>query len=302
MTPLSNQDLSDFNRQGFLLIKKVFKPDEIIRIRELLYRARERVEKKHQLDSASFKKPLYPKWMEFDELFSTPELRSVSYIVLDNRVISYAKQLIGEDLVYFGDSEFNIGTKPGGWHKDNTHRANPNSDDWRGNYPIIRFGLYLQDHKQHSGGLKVIPKSHMYVSRHHADGTWGGRLHFGAGRGMMIDSEIGDLIVWNLRTSHSGFSVRVKFAPNLSLHPLVERIVPRVLRVPEQKERIMINLVFGLPGPDLDRYNSHGRNKITRWTPNIAALAQEKRVEVLLPGNMEQVFRDPDDCALDQSK
>ena len=50
------------------------------------------------------------------------------------------------------------------------------------------------------------------------------------------DSESGDLVVWNLRTSHSGNNVRLKFWPSLSLPPRIESRIPLFLRVPPQDE------------------------------------------------------------------
>ena len=40
-----------------------------------------------------------------------------------------------------------------GFHKDNADRVDPNAPDWNGRYTVLRFGIYLQDHYRHTGGL-----------------------------------------------------------------------------------------------------------------------------------------------------
>ena len=77
------------------------------------------------------------------DLCSFNELEEFNYLVFDKRIVSIAKKLIGDELIYFGDSNTQSGSVPGGNHKDNRieDRENPDGMDWKGEYPLIRICL-----------------------------------------------------------------------------------------------------------------------------------------------------------------
>src|SRR5947209_3238764 len=119
--------VDSYRENGYALIRDVFSRDEIEELR------------KNVFASADHK----------GDLMSNPLLRKV---VLDDRVLSIARKILGGTPVYFTDSTCMLGDKSHGYHKDNADREDPNAPDWQSNYTIIRFGLYLQDHSRHSGG------------------------------------------------------------------------------------------------------------------------------------------------------
>jgi hypothetical protein len=231
-------DVEAFRANGYAVARGVFTEDELQRFRELLRRARERARAAADFDSD----PQYPGLIMLrGDILSQPELAEVQYVVFDPRVIGIVRQLLGPDIVYHGDSCAEIGEGPRGFHKDNADRGNAQGVDWRGEYGLVRLGIYLEDHSRSSGGLKVRLRSHRYVSHHR-------------GSSRNVDSRPGDVVAWYLTTSHSGNAIRVAGMPGLCLHPRVERLVPDGLRLPASAERMAFFCTFGRPGPHLDHY------------------------------------------------
>lgn len=263
-------DKAAFDRDGYLLIKNVFSKEEIEQIREKAYKSFEEDKRKN----LTFKHPskmtnaVYAK----GDILSKDHLRDV---LLDERILYLVKEVLGAPPVYFGDSNYHFGVGFRGFHRDNVDRTDMTAPDWDGDYPIVRLAIYLQDHKQYSGGLKVRVGSHKNPT----------------GKPVFIDSEEGDVAIWNLRTMHSGNAVRLKFFKNLSINKAGrEGMIPAFLKKDQQKERATLFMTFGLKSKHLDRYiEKHmlGREdilsylKVSRFDPKVFELAKQKNLEVL---------------------
>jgi hypothetical protein len=143
--------------------------------------------------------------------------------------------------LYYGDSSVQYGEAARGFHKDNVDRYDGSKDDWQGEYPLIRCGFYCQDHGEYSGGLKVRVGSHNIAT------------HL---KGQMLDvaSRFGDLVMWNMRLTHSGNNKRTRIFPRIPLHPRLEAVWPELLSRPEECRRIAAFSSFGAPGTKLDRF------------------------------------------------
>jgi hypothetical protein len=265
----------DLQRDGYLIVKNVFSPDEVARIRGLLDTARRRATAANRVDREAD----YPSLvMIHGDALAVDELRPMDYVVFESRIVGLVKQLLGPAVVYHGDSSAQIGEGPRGFHKDNSDRDNPRGVDWQGEYRVVRLGIYLQDHSRHSGGLKVRRRSHTHVSRHR-------------GKAVNLDIQAGDVVAWYLTTTHSGNAVRIRGLPWLCLHPRLERLVPRPLREPESNERMAIFCSFGAPGSHLDHYIETQRARADvalHWrrcgiAPELAALATRCGVEMRRP-------------------
>jgi hypothetical protein len=232
------RELENFRDQGFVIARGVFSAQEIARFRELLeiYRAA-------AFGTAGFNRdPNFPHLLMLrGDIPTVRELRGVDYVVFDARLVECLKRLLGPSIVYHGDSTVQFGEGPRGFHKDNADRNDPSGADWSGEYGVVRVGIYLQDHSVHSGGLKVRLRSHRFVSHH-------------TGRAVNLATRPGDVVFWYLTTSHSGNAVRLRGVRRLCVHPRLERLVPPVLRIPEECERMAFFCSFGAPGPHLDRY------------------------------------------------
>ena len=127
------------------------------------------------------------------DLCSFRELDDFDFVVCNKRIVEGVKSLIGDDLVYFGESNTQTGTAARGNHKDNRiiDREDASGYDWKGDYSLVRVGLYLNDSDSTSGGLKVIPGSHKIPTSHFYRG------------GVNVSAKAGDLVVWFLTTTHS---------------------------------------------------------------------------------------------------
>jgi hypothetical protein len=204
-----------FWENGYSLIRGVFKSEEIVSLR------------KHALESVSHK----------GDLLSNPFLRTV---LLDDKVLAIASRILGGTPVYFGDSTSSIGDKSHGYHKDNVDRNDINGPDWQSRYTILRFGLYLQDHSRHSGGLNLRVKSHLTT-----------RVH--EGRNIYLRTKLGDLVVWSLRTSHSGCGRLFRVVRSLQLAPDRADRLPSFLFAPTVGQRIALFWSFGLDDQHLVR-------------------------------------------------
>jgi len=147
--------------------------------------------------------------------------------------------------------------------------------DWKGDYSLIRLGLYLQDHKKYSGGLIVKEGSHLS-----SDGKIG-----------YIDSEVGDVVVWNLKTLHSGNAVRLKFFNKYSyLTYGKEDTISKFLIRKEKDERMAFFITFGIKSNHLDRYISEYMLKrdevihhlnVSKFDSNIDDQLKKKNVKLL---------------------
>jgi hypothetical protein len=167
-----------FEEQGFALKFGVFTEQEIQSMRQ-------RVEAQFNLDVAAGKAQRVMKTeaqMAKGDLLSKELLRT---ILLDDRILFMVRDLLQSDqLVYFGDSTYQIGTGARGFHRDATDRTFGQGLDYEPGYNLIRVGIYLQDHKKYSGGLKVKAKSHLQPT----------------GKTLFLDTTAGDVAAWSLKT------------------------------------------------------------------------------------------------------
>ena len=193
---------------------------------------------------------------ENKELILDPFFRE---IVLHPTILKIAKQILGCTPVYFGDSSCVKSLQPyqGAWHTDNADRLDVNAPDWKGKYDIIRFAIYLQDHRKYSKGLMVKECSHL--SPKHANK---GRIRYFA-------SQPGDLIVWNMRTVHCGNAGIIKGWENYPIEPSKTKYIPKIFMLSGGPlERIGLFTAFGANGAHLERYLNYLKTRqymVNRW-------------------------------------
>lgn len=223
-----------FQRDGFAIQREVFSADEVRALRgAVLERARAAKSLGHVFQSSA------GECAPVGDILGVPVLED---LLFDSRLLAIAQTLVpNRELVYYGDSGVMVGGKNRGFHKDNACRDDPSHPDWQTPYTLMRFGIYLQDHDRWSGGLKVRRGSHLHVDDY-------------TGEIVDIDSRAGDVVVWNMRTTHSGHTVRVRGMPNLHLQPRFEVRTPRKLHVPEAEERVAVFMSFGVDDEHLAHY------------------------------------------------
>ncbi len=258
-----------FDRDGYVLAEKTFSEKEISNMRDLVYKQYEMDKQK----GLTFQLPHLPTKAKYakGDLLSKELLHS---ILLDERILTIARSVLGSNnIVYFGDSSYQLGTGLRGFHRDCLDRTDLSAPDWQTEYNLIRVGIYLQNHKNYSGGLKVKIASHV-----NADG-----------KSVFVDNEVGDVVTWSLKTIHSGNAVRLKMFPNFSIDKGEGRI-PSFMKKEEPTERISLFMTFGLKGFHLDRYikeyelkreDTVAHLKASKYSKEALELAKNRNVEVL---------------------
>ena len=230
--PNASQGLQDFWTNGFCVVPGVFREEEVESWRD-----------------AAIEHPQRDLLVDLD----------LRRLLLDGRVLRIAREILGDnDLIYFGDSNSVIGNPAAGFHKDNADKSDPDGPDWSGRYPLIRFGLYTQDHANLPGGLDLRRASHLAPSV--ADGEY-----------VAARTRVGDLVVWNLRTSHSGDTMLMRNGQAVDPASVAGKILRRfsfgVLRNPSAV-RVAIFWTFGLRGSHLDRYIAYLKTRryaVDQW-------------------------------------
>lgn len=260
-----------FEEQGYALKFGVFSPAEIETMRQA-------VTNQFEVDSA---KGMTKQVMKTSAKFAQGDLLSKEHlmtILLDDRIISMAKDLLqSADLVYFGDSTYQVGTGARGFHRDATDRDFGTGLDYEKGYNILRMGIYLQDHKNFSGGLKIKVGSHKNAS----------------GKSIFLDTDAGDVAAWSLKTLHSGNAVRLKGLKGFSIdNSSIENRVPAFLKQDQQKQRMSLFMTFGVKGKFVDHYIRNYMLKRDDVKANLRAspyadearnLCQKKGVELIEP-------------------
>ncbi|MBL9037522.1 MAG: phytanoyl-CoA dioxygenase family protein [Archangium sp.] len=223
-----------FQREGYLLVRGVFSQHEIEQLRSAVTEAAHDAKRKGTV--------LKSHTGEIASVADVASMAGLDHLLFDTRIVSFARTLLGTDQpVYFGDSGIMVGGALRGFHKDNTCRDDGRHIDWLSPYGLLRMGIYLQDHKNFSGGLKIRVGSHQYP-----DVT--------TGRILAVPSEPGDVVIWNMRTTHSGHAARLRGLPTLGVQPRFEFRLPPVMLLPEPCERLAVFLTYARRGVHLDAY------------------------------------------------
>tara|TARA_B100000787_G_scaffold119956_1_gene90070 strand:+ start:7389 stop:8252 length:864 start_codon:yes stop_codon:yes gene_type:complete len=220
---------TDYLTNGYLVIKSIFTKEYISNLRE-------------EMILLSHKDPN-------DHEFLLDE--NVQNILLNEKLINIIKQILDTNkILYFGDSGVVNHKEPfknrNGYHND--ARNEDQNIPYELEYPIIRVGIYFENSKDFSGGLKIKKKSHKYFifnfRRILADTKRLMQILFTKtryklsslrlGKGINLELEQGDVVIWNLRTHHCGTSRRLKLFPKMCLQPYLEKLLPTYFYLPTQ--------------------------------------------------------------------
>lgn len=254
----------EIDEKGWMLVKNVFTTAEINEFREYVDK-----EKSHKGD-----------------LLSSQLLKNA---LTDNRVLKILKECLGsENILYFGDSSVSINSTGNGFHKDSKDRYNKDSYEFNDkNYSLIRLGIYLQDHSKHSKGLCLRSKSHLHQS-------------VSKGEIINVKSEIGDVVVWKLTTTHSANADVISLFPNHSFHPRIARRFPSFMKQESIDPRIALFMSFGLE----DEYSSSfieyletRQYAINRWSNSsyskeVIDEMEKKNVKIYRGFNIDNIDQD----------
>ena len=248
MTPREIMD-----KDGWYLAKNVFTPDDIDTIRAQALKGIE----------AGYK----------GDIFSNP---FVSWVLADKRLADMARSVLDAQGVYFGDSTVSYKIYGAGFHKDNADRHDPNAPDWKVDYSVYRFALYLQDCAEHSGGITLRTGGHKAPTLNEGDI-------------INVKTQKGDIVCWKLTMSHSANARILKFAPNWNIHPRIMRRVPMFLCKPYDAERMAMFFTIAAEGPAMNRFidylltRTYGIDnfKQQKFDPEMTKRAEENGLKIL---------------------
>ena len=215
-----------FLKHGFIVLKSVFADSKIKELRDKFIK----------LSSTD------------DEILLDENAQD---LLLDKDIIKKIKILLNSEKIwYYSDSSiknyFNPFTAKNGFHND--ERFASDEIPYKEEYPIIRAGIYFEDYKNFSGGLKIRDGSHKHfcfnlraklenIVRLLKIFMGKSRYDISAiklGKKINLQLEEGDVVIWNLRTQHCGVSRRLKLFPRLCLSPSLEKMLPKSLFLPTQ--------------------------------------------------------------------
>lgn len=238
-----------FNKFGYVILPNVFKPNEINDLRNEIKLQEENLKKNISRTKSSLK-----------DVLSYP---SLSKAILKNEIVDLLRILLDEKPIYWGESSFRWNENPSrAFHND---AKNDNECPFKTKYNLLRFGIYLQDHDKSSGGLKIWPKSNSILQpgrqllkkifkKNYSLKNLFPQQYL---KSVNLKTKAGDVVIWNLRTAHSGSAVRLKFLNNISFGPKIENIIFKYLHFMVKdlrKERCVIFATFGAKGYQLENY------------------------------------------------
>ena len=237
-----SQEKLHFKENGYAIYRNIFNSDEISDFRHLVKMSLdEDLESDRAVLSTEGKKKVY---YTHGDMITKP----ISKLFFNNKITNIAREILDEQPCYFGEGNYQVGIGDRGFHRDSVDelidgkstRIFGHGPDWNEKYKLIRVGVYLQDHDKYSGGVKFQKGSN--------------KLPYNKGKSVLADTKAGDVVVWDLRTFHSGNSVRLKGFPNFPLHRKIEDLLPSFLTISEPKQRNSVFIVFGADNMHLHRH------------------------------------------------
>jgi hypothetical protein len=259
---IADLDVETFWEKGYIVLPGVYSAEEITGMRQAAYDSRG----------------------QGGDLLANPLLR---HVLLDGRMIEVARRLLGtDDIVYMGDSSFTINGTQRGFHKDNADRLDPQAPDWESRYTQLRFGIYCQDHSEHTGGLNLRIGSHDIP-----DTTSGENLY--------VKTTPGDLAVWSMRISHSGNGMLLKDPSAPFPLPADQDSIPAEDVAPPDGDRIAIFAHLGANDSHATRYGDYLKTRtymVNAWRKrpyDDEALEEAKKVGLIVRNLPQEVTNDP---------
>lgn len=257
----------EYLTNGYVIIKNFFSKEKLISLRD-------------EFNNIS---------NNFDqEIFNHEFVRNLYF---SNKFFDLIKEILATNkLTYFSDASVvkhnDTFLASNGYHND----SRSEDYDYSKEYPLLRVATYFQESITKSGGVKVKPGSHKFfcltirdlkqkikflINKYYKEKK---KIRFSLFlKGTQPSLELGDLIIWNLRTHHSGTSVKFKFNKNIYLHPVLEKIIPNFLKIP-CLNRLSVFMVFGkedLPDINFTNYVENRHRNQKYYYHNLNQLSQK---------------------------
>ena len=238
-----NKIKNELDNSGFTFVKNIFSEEEMNHLKSISHKECSLVD--------------YKKGVSGDVINN----KNIRNIIFKDSVIDIMRSIVNnKDLVYTFDSQIHCKPNRRIFHTDaRNDEVNPRKN----NYPIYRLGIFLQDHKDYSGGIKFRKNSHRrhIINKHLIKNILLGKQNlsdpisfFNFGKIVNARTEVGDLGIWSLRTEHSGGAVIPKLFSNIAFLPFIDNLIPSILKKPEHENRVAIFYTFGEASNCLNNY------------------------------------------------
>jgi ectoine hydroxylase-related dioxygenase (phytanoyl-CoA dioxygenase family) len=244
---ISKEEKNKLKRDGYLIIKNFINSDKVVYLRKAL---------------RNFNRQ------------ETLANKKLNYFSVNNKIIKIMNNLLGGKIYYpflsmAVNNMYQTQKKKSLIHND-VRFEDFNFDK---DYNIYNVGIYLQDHINCSGGLKVRPGSHKKIIiegenylkkillfcktlvRKPSNVSYFQILRtLLPYKSINLKINAGDLVIWNLRLHHSGNNIRVKFLKNLSFSTYLENIIPNFIILKNSLDRFAILTVYIGKGAYKNKY------------------------------------------------
>jgi len=190
-----------------------------------------------------------------------------SSVFLTNKVLDLYREILqSNELVYYAETDVSY-NKPAvyGWHSDDEINTRENTNEKTFH---VRGAIYFHSHEGNSGGIKFMPGSHYFIRPNKLLKKFIKKILFKKKFNNLISNTrllfsknyfpgSKDFTVWDKRILHSPWAAKVKGFPKLSLHPSIEKKLPRFIVEKNSFPRSLINLDMGIKSKSLDDYIEH---------------------------------------------
>ena len=159
--------------------------------------------------------------------------------------------------------------------------------------------MFLQDHKQSSGGIILGKYSHNVLFKNRIlQVLYEEIFGFLSGNFKYCDSEIGDLVIWNLRTTHGPMGKFIKYSFKRPISKRVNKFIPEFLKKTFYGKRILVTATFGEESSHLKRYINYLKTRkymVDKWIKSKytnAAKNAFKRKNIILYDLQKDITKD----------
>lgn len=182
-------DVEGFRRDGYTILKSVFTPEQIDRMR-LLFLQQFQTNGGFAGRIKTIRSAVVP-----DAFNRDPRIAA---FVLRPEITDALRILIPQPVHYLHHSDIHLNWS-GGWHRDSIDKPSyydfVKADIWdpalRDDYTVYKVAIYLQDHRFNSEGFHAVPASHLIRTAERPNEV-------------TINSTVGDVIIFDTRVIHRG--------------------------------------------------------------------------------------------------
>jgi hypothetical protein len=257
---------------GYITIKNVFSTEEINLLRKII---------KSSLKTCK----VMSSYGGITQPNAACVVTDLAYIFHHPKVLSTMRELLStSDIMFTSHCDVHSRTLSG-WHKDdgmtvmnNGYFEQPTYD--LDNCRVYKVAIYLQDHHRNLAGLRVRRKSH-----HLAD--------LGQGEEVYLGTQAGDMIVFDVRITHTGQTDIVPIPWLRKPIGLIRRAMNKLFRVPHNKIDCWLKNIYDcFAGDRLSVFFTFGANNehTIKFAQNnmLRQINQDPRAPIYLPKHLRE--------------